>query len=456
MSTEGTVAQLLRERLRKHLDELQMSYKGTENWIAGVSFERPSAVCALSDGILLVAYDGSGCFKQVCLHFDGDGIQGTSTAFATYAYPMSVVSLAFSKGKSSAFFTASGRLGSIFKLELSSRQVSTVLRNSEPHTPERDIACVAIDEEGVIYFNDMKSRQVWKMDSSGLSVHAGKGQQGAADGSALFAEFSQPYGICCEGRTQYITDASTGCVKLVMPLDGTTEFLKHLGDLYRDIGVHWKGQKSIDASLVDAKTCLENLTTYLKICVSDVQQQLGTDKVTNGPESTVSSKTSQSCKLMLDSITQLLKASEVLNPEATDAINLQSLLTLVVKSLHATTKIKHPAPSLLDYCKDFGKAMRESVKRITNWSVKYFTHQQSYYPVPEVAMDLCNVPKLDPILVVSMDRADIVKMREWAREHGQCVRQLIVRQQTTKFSAGTLPLTAHSEELRQDPLDTNV
>ena len=43
----------------------------------------------------------------------------------------------------------------------------------------------------------MKSRQVWKMDSSGLSVHAGKGhQQESADSSALLVEFSQPYGIC--------------------------------------------------------------------------------------------------------------------------------------------------------------------------------------------------------------------------------------------------------------------
>ena len=152
-STEGTVAQL-RERLKKHLDELKLPYKGTENCIAGVSFERPSAVCALSDDILLVANDGSGCFKQVCLNFDGVGIQGTSTAFATYPHPMSVVSLAFS------IFFFSGRLGGIFKLELSSHQVSTVLRNSEPHTPERDIACVAVNEEGVIYFTDIKSRQV--------------------------------------------------------------------------------------------------------------------------------------------------------------------------------------------------------------------------------------------------------------------------------------------------------
>ena len=225
-------------------------------------------------------------------------------------------------------------------------------------------------------------------------------------------------------------------MKLVSPLDGTTEFLKHLGDrLYRNFCVHLKGQNAIDASLVDAKTCLQNLTSYLKKCVSDVQQQLGTNKITNGQEGTASNKTNKSCELMLNSVTQLLTVLEVLSPEATEAINLKSLLTLVVESLHATTKIKHPAPSLLDYSRDFGKAMRESIKRITNWAAKYFTHQRSYYPVPEVAMDLGDVPKLNPIPVVSMDRDNILKMREWAREHGQCVRQLTVRQKTTRLSA---------------------
>lgn len=87
---------------------------------------------------------------------------------------------------------------------------------------------------------------------------------------------------------------------------------------------------------------------------------------------------------------------------------------------------------------------------------KYFTHQRSYYPGPEVAMELGNVPELNPIPVVSMDRDNVVKMRGWAREHGQCVWQLTVKQRTTKFSAGTLPLSAYSVKLRQDPLDMNV
>jgi len=65
---------------------------------------------------------------------------------------------------------------------------------------------------------------------------------------------------------------------------------------------------------------------------------------------------------MLKSITRLLKASEFMSPDATNAIKLQSLLTLVMENLQATMKMKHSAPSLLDYCRDFEKAMRESIK----------------------------------------------------------------------------------------------
>ena len=113
-----------------------------------------------------------------------------------------------------------------------------------------------------------------------------------------------------------------------------------------------------------------------------------------------------------------------MSPDATNAIKLQSLLTLVVENLHATTKMKQPAPRLLDYCRDFGKAIRESIKLITHWSFKYFTHRKSYYTVPELAMDLSAIAKLNPISVVSMDMTNISKMREWASEHGQCVRPL--------------------------------
>ena len=34
-------------------------------------------------------------------------------------------------------------------------------------------------------------------------------------------------------------------------------------------------------------------------------------------------------------------------------------------------------------------------------------------------------------------------MRQWAKDHGKCVRQRTVRQETTKFKAETLPLNMY-------------
>ena len=149
----------------------------------------------------------------------------------------------------------------------------------------------------------------------------------------------------------------------------------------------------------------------------------------------------QSCELMLKSVTCLLKTLEFMSPDATNAIMLQSQLTLVAGNLHTTTKMKHPAPSVQDYCRDFGKTMRESIKWISNTS-----------------------PIGNPILIPSRTRSwsfcywKIKSDSNSAHEqdepckdggtgqyskHGQCVRQLTVRQQTTQFSAGTLPMSAY-------------
>ena len=147
--------------------------------------------------------------------------------------------------------------------------------------------------------------------------------------------------------------------------------------------------------------------------------------------------------LWLYSDLRLLKASEFtcMSPDPTNAIKLQSLLTCREPSRNnddetPSTKFARLLPRFWN-----GNERYLLSKLITNWSVKYFTHWKSYYPVPELAMDLSAIAKLNPISVLPVDKRNITKMREWASEHEQCVRQLTVRQQTTKFSAGTLPMS---------------
>ena len=84
--------------------------------------------------------------------------------------------------------------------------------------------------------------------------------------------------------------------------------------------------------------------------------------------------------------------------------------------------------------------MKESLKRATKRSSYYFTHNNSYYPVPQTKVPLRDIPKIKCLPVRDMSKQDQDCMRQWASEHGKAVRQLSVRQNNTKHAAGTLPL----------------
>ena len=48
-----------------------------------------------------------------------------------------------------------------------------------------------------------------------------------------------------------------------------------------------------------------------------------------------------------------------------------------------------------------------------------------------------------------MSSADQDLMRNWANTHGKCVRQCTVRQETTKYKAGTLPLNMYQTAVQR-------
>ena len=48
-----------------------------------------------------------------------------------------------------------------------------------------------------------------------------------------------------------------------------------------------------------------------------------------------------------------------------------------------------------------------------------------------------------------MSSADQDLMRNWAKSHGKCVRQRTVRQETTKYKAGTLPLNMYQTAVQR-------
>ena len=98
---------------------------------------------------------------------------------------------------------------------------------------------------------------------------------------------------------------------------------------------------------------------------------------------------------------------------------------------------------------DLGTTALESAKRMTQLSSFYFTHSTSYYPVPSQQIHLQDIPRMTQqnLLVMSSAHQDL--MRNWANTHGKCVRQRTVRQETTKYKAGTLPLNMYQTAIHR-------
>ena len=82
--------------------------------------------------------------------------------------------------------------------------------------------------------------------------------------------------------------------------------------------------------------------------------------------------------------------------------------------------------------------VKESLKRTTKWSAKYFTHDKSFYPVPTSSMEFADVEVMKPPTAARINPAIEVAMKEWVDKY-RPVRQRTVRSGTTRDKAGALP-----------------
>ena len=107
---------------------------------------------------------------------------------------------------------------------------------------------------------------------------------------------------------------------------------------------------------------------------------------------------------------------------------------------------KHETFTVLQYSQDFGTITKESLKRLTKWRAKYFTHDKSYYyPVPQTSMEFANINFMQSLLSEEISPETETAMKELVEKY-RPVRQRTVRGETTKDNAGALPLAVYSKE----------
>ena len=162
----------------------------------------------------------------------------------------------------------------------------------------------------------------------------------------------------------------------------------------------------------------------------------------SGSQGTISNQTKRSVNMILNGLKDLEALVKELNPNF--AIDLYSCLTVQVENLHAVGHFKDQFPTLLQYARNLANTVYESIKRVVPWRAYYFTHDKSYYPVLRQSTPLNAIPKLEHLKArTELNRQEKDLMIEWAANNGKAARQRSVRQETTMFKAGTLPLNMY-------------
>ncbi|VDI51325.1 Hypothetical predicted protein [Mytilus galloprovincialis] len=151
--------------------------------------------------------------------------------------------------------------------------------------------CIVVGDEA------NHSVSVFNTENNTLKPIAGNGTKGYKDGTNT--SFSQPFGICTEGNSVFVTDPACGRIAVVSDLFGTRMFLKSLALLYRAFGIHEKGKKYPNIDFKSTVECVYDAKSFVQEHVQNAKhvQQLHVN-VTNGPQGTVSNKTCRSIQIL--------------------------------------------------------------------------------------------------------------------------------------------------------------
>ena len=162
---------------------------------------------------------------------------------------------------------------------------------------------------------------------------------------------------------------------------------------------------------------------------------------------TVPSQTLSSVGMILEGLRALQQLLKELNPSY--EVDLHTFLTVPVENLHAMGHFKDQFPTLLEYARNLANTVYESIKTVVQWAAYYYTHETSYYPVVSQVTPLnalSRMSHLKPTRKLNDRERDV--MLEWASNNGKAVRQRTVRQKTTMFKAGTLPLNMYATSVQ--------
>ena len=436
LNVEGPV-KVLKERLVNHLRDTNERYavngfsKNVINF-GGGQYSFDSIATTETANMLFAAVSSQRYIGRILVSSDGVGLTGEITEFVPYE-PVwgNIRSLCVTS--SMVYITHSNGLSII------DRDTLLVTKNI-CNTDQFEANRVAPYKEGALV-TDSKYRKVWRylQGETNVQTFAGTGAKVHKEGVAAESSFCKPCGIAVEfDNVVYLTDIDVNRVNVITTMRDSAEFLRNVGKVYKAFGVHQKGADYVIPSLPDASRLLAECIRYLRnnehnirsLCPVNLPSEL------KGPHGNVAGRTIASLEILYKG---LIRLHETVTNFSYENTNQLSCLSIDVEQFHAAQHSKSVVLSMQQYCQQFGTTLKECIKRISAWGAYYFTRESSYYPLPDTAIPLRELPVMSRIPVPRLTTIQEEEMRNWARMYGRAVRQRTGRQQTTMAKAGTLP-----------------
>jgi hypothetical protein len=343
--------------------------------------------------------------------------------------------------------------GGIFSMDLQNSSPSpiAIVRNGSINSSSvvrpHSIAC----DGQTLYVSDLARRQLLQFADGKVSVLCGSGNSGIVNGSAEDAAFHEPTGVCVDGSTLYVADAGGSIRLIVTDTAPLRTYLQHLHSLLVTFGVHLPSVPAEKHTLADAISCLSTVVSDFKTWNKAVNLMRGAPEHARvqGPQGALPTQIIHSVELLLKSIKSVQGIFLRVNPALVDKVRLEAFLTLAVEQFFSIMRSWNQTPNFQEFMHRQIVVAKEMIRRSTVSDFHVFTSPTSHYsPLDTQTVTVrfsdiqfpAKAKQHGPKLSASEKHA----LQQFA-EQGRGLRQLTIRQQTTKSKAGALPPLAYAQ-----------
>jgi hypothetical protein len=312
-----------------------------------------------------------------------------------------------------------------------------------------------------VVLNDDKSAAV------SVDILGGRSREaGARDGMFSTARFAQPLGICCDGASILVCDASAGAIRLGSVMTGLSILLGKLRAFYDVFGVHLRGQAPADHTLAEGIDTVRDLIDFLADEVKNIRSERKIARETlNGPDGAFSNDSRHSLQLILDGMLGLQgfcnQVQAVVGGENyLRHVKLKAFTTLALERMFSFFNVAGGTVTWLAYCQRKTPAAKELVKQLTFCGFDYPLPRKPFYPDPATALQYHRIcwPAKESLAPAVAPASKLQKreLADYCKAHYKPTQQNRVRV-FSKFNAGTMPLSTFEQAVpfSAAPIDLN-